>query len=208
MLSARAVPATVPNLSQKKGFLWSGRRSLQQFSRACIYLFVLSPLQHNHLVVGDVNTVARNRRRTHLVRTSHGLFWIVLTRVSRGRIRAGVFAVEQRATGGAQHQNRVPSPSLAYRVTTVSAEGQARSRSRIRRVAWTSSLKDDDRGDGGGLDDTYTAIRSRGGSVEFSWWFEPSRRNATTTGRCVAPWSATAVTATTAAASDHQSTYE
>lgn len=137
-------------------------------------------MQENYLVVNDLqNTVTRNRRRTYLVRAPHGLLWIVLTRVTRGRARAGVFVVEQprsgqRASDGEQ-QDRAQS-SLTYRVTTVS--NSAKTRSRAKRIGLSSSLTNDDRGvggkdGGGGVNDPYSIIRSCGGIVEIRWWFDP-----------------------------------
>lgn len=140
-------------------------------------------MQQNRLTVNDLNAVKHNLRRTYLVRAPHGLFWIVLSRVARGRVRAGVFVVERRPPPGGRadgesQQSRAP-PGLTYRVTTVTdATGIAKSRSRPRRIGSSSSLTGDNRGDGGKggggcANDTYAIIRSREGTVEFHWWLDP-----------------------------------
>lgn len=139
-------------------------------------------MQLNRLTVNDLNKVRHNLRRTYLVRAPDGLFWIVLSRVARGRVRAGVFVVERRQPSGRRadgqsQQSPATTPGLAYRVTT--ATGKAKSRGRPRRIGSSSSLSDDNRGDGGKgggggcASDAYAIIRSRERSVEFHWWLDP-----------------------------------
>lgn len=128
--------------------------------------------------------ITSNRRRTYLVRSPDGMFWVLLSRETRSRIRTGVFAVASRTDGvrslpdvaaaaamvtettaAAAVRNQ---PAMTYRVTWSDSEGRSRTRSRFRRVDSSASLGDDVRGVVSG---SYTMIRSRTGRVDIDWFF-------------------------------------
>lgn len=125
--------------------------------------------------MNDLGVITRNRRRTYLVRSPNGLFWAVLIRLTRGRIRTGVFIVEKRsAAAHAQLQQYRAPPTVAYRITLLDTDGQIKSRSRPRWLGWSSALQQatGNRGDGFDTADTYTVVRSKFGRMEFHWWLD------------------------------------
>lgn len=92
--------------------------------------------QNNRLIVDKANEIITNRRRTYLVRSPSGLFWVILSRLSLNRIRISVFMVEEREPG------KTPSldpPAMAYRITRAALNGRFRS-VKTQFINWSSVL--------------------------------------------------------------------
>lgn len=126
-------------------------------------IFLFTVFQNNNLVINDAKDILFNRRRTYLVKTPHGLFWVFLTVETRSRIRTSVVMVPD------DEQSEVLEPStgpcgMVFRVLHGDDDGKYKNKSRIRRITWSSSPKYDK------VTETYTMVRCRAGKLQISWY--------------------------------------
>lgn len=135
----------------------------------------------------NINEITSNRRLTYLVRSPSGLFWVVLSRIARSRIRTGVFMVNiNQSPGTTETENTTNAENVettgsgtektsqfGYRVTLSDTNKKSRTRCRTKWVGLSSSLNEDLRGGIGGTINSYTVIRYRSGPVEFNWFPHP-----------------------------------
>lgn len=98
---------------------------------------VIWHFQNDRLIIDDVNQITTNRRRTYLVKSPSGLFWVVLSKLKNKRIRISVFMVENRQSGTKPSPD---PPAMAYRITREVTNGQSRTLARMQFVIWSSAL--------------------------------------------------------------------
>ncbi|XP_025196612.1 uncharacterized protein LOC112595576 [Melanaphis sacchari] len=121
----------------------------------------------NRLNVTNVNDITTNRRRTYLVRSTYGMMWVLLSRISRSRIQTALFLVKnQPLESDNNHVNLLPT-NIVYRVTWFDANDRSRTRSRTKGVNWSTSLKPDSQNLS---PNAYTTSRSRFGRMEINWY--------------------------------------
>lgn len=118
--------------------------------------------------------VTRNRRRMYLAHSPHGLLWVVLTWMTRGRVRAGLFAVERPPR--AQQQNGAP-PDVVFRVAIRHQSGQIEGYSRPRLVGRSSSLAGNNHGGSDAVNDAHTVILNNRGRIDILWWLKAAHQD-------------------------------
>lgn len=130
-------------------------------------------MQLNRLWVQDANSITSYRRRSYLVDSPSGLFWVLLFKETRDRLRVGVFYVRD----DSDVRSSMPSDSRnrMYRVLWSDAGGSRyRTRSRTAVVGCSTSLNAWANGVFGGRAHSYAMIRRNTGRLEI-YWFERRR---------------------------------
>ncbi|VVC42681.1 Hypothetical protein CINCED_3A023506 [Cinara cedri] len=152
-------------------FLYSSRLSAYNCTTSTVIV------QKNSLSVDNTNLIATKQRRTYLVRSPAGMFWVVLTRVRRGYVRTGVFVVENSKPSTADPAGSQTFGSAAasthkyrYRVKSIDPERRPRTRVVIKWVGQSSTLSEDLRGGKRGAAEAYAVIKSTTGGMQFSWF--------------------------------------
>ncbi|XP_026807561.1 E3 ubiquitin-protein ligase SINA-like 10, partial [Rhopalosiphum maidis] len=123
----------------------------------------------NQLNVTDVQDITTNRRRTYLVQSTYGMIWVMLSRVARSRIQTALFLVNDHWDGHMPNKNHgEPTPTdIVYRVTWFDANDRSRTKSRTKRVHWSTSLKPEFQLL---LSNSYTTFRFKTGRMEINWF--------------------------------------
>ncbi|KAL5238556.1 hypothetical protein ACI65C_005966 [Semiaphis heraclei] len=130
------------------------------------------PFQGNRLKVTDIQEILKNRRRTYLVQSTYGMFWVLLSRKTQSRIQTGLFMVENTQPTLSRQSTPNPNrtnplePDIVYRVTWFDCDGRSSARSKTNTVKWSTVLKE---GDSAVLTDTYSMFRFYG-SLEINWF--------------------------------------
>jgi hypothetical protein len=139
-----------------------------------IYLFFyfLNLSQDCCLIINDAKDVILNRRRSYLVETPYGLFWVKLSVEQRYRIRTSVFMVYDQQDSEDFYIGNGPS-GMVFRVSWSDEEGKCRTRSRVRRIIWSPSPLYEN------INETYTKVRCKKGSLQIDWYHRGNaiRRN-------------------------------
>lgn len=144
------------------------------FTILIFFYFSVRLFQNNRLLVNDVNEITTDRRRTYLVRSPSGLFWVVLSRLTLNRIRTSVFMVEERQPGVAPSPD---PPPMAYRITRAATDGRSRTLVRTQFINWSSVLLRNGGVVGSHLFDTNSlSIRLQQAKQVHVEWFSVNRR--------------------------------
>ncbi|CAH1725647.1 unnamed protein product [Aphis gossypii] len=77
--------------------------------------FRISCFQQNQLKVNDLKDIIKNRRRTYLAQSTYGMIWVMISRISRSRIQAALFMVNNHRSEK-NDVDKVP-PDARYRIT-------------------------------------------------------------------------------------------
>ncbi|VVC38531.1 TRAF-like,Zinc finger, RING-type,Zinc finger, RING/FYVE/PHD-type,Zinc finger, SIAH-type,Seven-in- [Cinara cedri] len=163
---------------------WVGTYDQLHEHVGCMHPDVYIKKTTNILSVDNIKLIESNRRRTLLVLSSVGMFWVVLSRKSRFQLLAGMFIVENsrppetvtEPNMAFTEEPETPGPvtestqTYSYQLRWFDEKGRSRFRSKMTWVGSSSLLSEEIRGGNRDASDSYTLIKSRSGSVEFRWF--------------------------------------
>uniref|UniRef100_A0A2S2PUF7 E3 ubiquitin-protein ligase n=1 Tax=Schizaphis graminum TaxID=13262 RepID=A0A2S2PUF7_SCHGA len=134
----------------------------------------------NQLNVTDAQDITTNRRRIYLIQSTCGMIWVILSRIARSRIQTALFLVNNHLDGYNNHVKLMPT-DIVYRVTWFNANERSRTKSRTKRVYWSTSLKPEFQLL---LSDSYPTFRFKTGRMEINWFQCPKYTGSHSSSTC------------------------